>query len=84
MQALTRSLGWKIIQREFGRQRERMLDQIMSASTDSAVRDHLVLVQSGRDEVLGFPVSEIDNHIQHNGQAPAAFRAGVGPVAEEA
>jgi predicted solute-binding protein len=83
LQALIRSLGWKIVQRELGREREQRVRSIMSRSTSAADRHEEALYQAGMDEALGWPARMIDRYIQQSGQPSPVLRAGVGPVSEE-
>jgi hypothetical protein len=76
-----RSLGWKILQREFGKQREGIVSAIMSPSTEADTRIEMVLRQSGADEVLQWPRRQIEIHQAEHG--PQTWRAGIGVVAGE-
>lgn len=81
VQALTRSLGWKLLQREFGMQRDAIVESVMNPGTPLEEAQRRRQEQAGVDDVLGWPARVLAAN--HEEGLSTIMRAGVGPVSEE-
>lgn len=77
--ALQRSLGWKIVQREFADRWQSAIGLAMNPDTPLEETQRIRQTQAGINEVLNFPKRQIDMH------APVeeVVRAGVHGSPEE-
>lgn len=81
LRALTSSIGWQMLVREFAVQREAIVAFVMNPNTPLEEAQQRRQVQAGVDDVLGWPQRIFDSH--RDDQAPTIPRAGVGSFEKE-